>query len=699
MPPTLGRLVAAPSGPSAEGGGARSAPGREILETLDSARLQKFHFRAILVAGMGFFTDAYDLFVISLVIPILVQLFEGGVIDKTQIGLLASSALMGAAVGQLLFGWLGDRVGRRKVYAITLTIMAVGAVGSALSVPVAGLSTMSVLTLWRFVLGVGVGGDYPLSATIMSEYSNVRSRGRLVASVFAMQGFGLLTGAAASLAAVYLLPNLDVAWRVILGFGAVPALVTVYYRTGFPETPRFSLAQGQAQEAARAVRSLTGQTVAPTAALGAFRVPFRQIVRTYGLLIVGTATTWFLLDVAFYSTGIFNPLILKQIGFASAGEGIVGEVRRLALGNMLLALIAAVPGYWAAVALIDRVGRRPLQFIGFGVMAGAFLLLSLDWGSLVDVLPAFLAVYGLTFFFANFGPNTTTFVYPSEVFPTAFRTTGGGIAAAAGKVGAVVAVFLFPTLLVAFGLPWFFGLLAIVSFLGFVITLALLPETSRRSLEDTSGEDELAVLVRRFSTYLRALSLTIAQGATGLRELLRDPAHDRDAKVARIRAIEHDADEEVHRIFVELNNRKLSAEVRGEVGHLASSLDDIIDGIEAVSARVKTYDLDRARPELLRFADIVVACVDQVGNGILGLDELYRGASGNLDRAIIEVNRLENEADDLLRDLLETLFTERDPIQILKWKDFYERLEVITDRCEDVTDVFQDLEVRYAPAT
>ncbi len=648
---------------------------------------------------MGFFTDAYDLFVISLTIPILVSLPSVGKLSTTQTGLLASSALMGAAVGQVIFGWLGDRLGRRKVYGITLSIMAVGAVGSALSMPFLGMSELTVLILWRFVLGVGVGGDYPLSATIMSEYSNVQSRGRLVASVFAMQGFGLLAGAASSLLAVYLLPNLDLAWRVILGLGALPALVTVYYRVRLPETPRFSLAQGRVQEAAEAMGSITGRAVSAGPNVGALRVPFRQMLKSYSLLILGTASAWFLLDVAFYSTGIFNPLILKQIGFASSGLPVLEQVRRLALGNMLLALMAAVPGYWAAVALIDRVGRRPLQYIGFAVMALAFLVLSLGWAPLVSVLPAFLGVYGLTFFFANFGPNTTTFVYPSEVFPTAFRTTGGGIAAAAGKTGAVLAVFLFPTLLLAYGLPWFFGLLAAVSFLGLLVTVALLPETSRRSLEDTSGEDELAILVRRFSTYLRALSLTIAQGASELKELLGDPAKDRDAKVARIQAIEHAADEEVHRIFVELNNRRLSPEARADIGHLATTLDDIIDGIEAVSARVKTYHLDRTRPELIRFADIVAGCVDQVGAGILGLDDLYRGVPTNLNRAIIEVNRLENEADDLLRNLLESLFTERDPIEILKWKDFYERLEVITDRCEDVTDIFQDLKVRYAPGS
>jgi MFS transporter, PHS family, inorganic phosphate transporter len=690
-------VVPAPPAPGPDRPGLPSES-RRILSALDTARVQKFHFRTIVVAGMGFLTDAYDLFVISLVIPILVALAPGGALGPTELALLGSTALMGAAVGQLLFGWLGDRLGRRKVYGVTLSLMAVAAVGSALSVPVGGLSTVWVLILWRFFLGVGVGGDYPLSATIMSEYSNVQSRGRLVATVFAMQGFGLLAGAGASLAVVYALPNLDVAWRVILGLGALPAALTIYYRLRMPETPRFELARGRADAAARTVGTLTGTKIASSGATRSLGVPPRQILRSYGLLIFGTAATWFLLDIAFYSTNIFNPLILKQIGFASAASfPALEQVRRLAIGNVLIALVASVPGYWAAVALIDRLGRRPLQYIGFGIMAVAFLVLSFGWNSLVAVLPVFLGIYGLTFFFANFGPNTTTFVYPSEVFPTAFRTTGHGIAAACGKVGAVLAVFVFAGLYQTYGLPWFFGLLAAVSFLGFLLTLALLPETSQRSLEDVSGEDELAVLVRRFSTYLRSLSLTAQQAAMALRDLLIEPALERDAKIDRIRKIEHEADEEVHRIFIELNNRRLAAEVRAEVGHLASALDDIIDGIESVSARVRTYRLDRARPELNRFADIVVESVEQVADGILALDELYRGAPASLDRAIVEVNRLENEADDLLRDLLEKLFAENNPVEILKWKDFYERLEVITDRCEDVTDVFQDLEVRYAP--
>ncbi len=680
-----------------------ASPAADVLTALNQSRIGRFHFRSIVVAGVGFFTDAYDLFVISLAIPILVAEYYGGSItgsaEQLSIGLLAAAALMGAILGPVLFGFLADRWGRRRVYVVTLAVLVVGAVGSALSVPALGLTTIGILTAWRFVLGVGVGGEYPLSAAIVSEYANQRNRGRLIASVFAMQGFGLLAGAAVSLAVVYGTTSLDVAWRLILGMGAVPALVTMYFRARLPETPRFSLSQGKGQEAANTVSRITGTVVdSQTDAAPRRRPSLRTILDNYGLLILATASAWFLLDAAFYSTSIFNPTILSNIGFAaSAGAAPLDQVRLLALGNVLIALVAAVPGYWAAVYLIDRVGRRPLQIAGFAVMAVAFLVLSIAYTPLVAVIPAFLTIYGLTFFFGNMGPNTTTFVYPSEVFPTQFRTSGHGIAAAAGKTGAVLAVFLFPTLLHAYGLSWFFALLAGVSFAGVLVTIAWLPETKLRTLEAASREDELAILVQQFSTYLRSLSLTTARGAQALRHLLVHPEEDATAQVGRIRAIEHAADEEVHRIYVELNNRRLSSEVRSDVGHLASALDDIMDGIESVAARVETYQLRNPRPELDRFSQIVIESVEYVGKGILALDELERGETAALNESIIEVNRLENEADDLLRQLLARLFEQTDPLEILKWKDFYERLEVITDRCEDVTDVFQDLAVRYAP--
>ena len=105
-------------------------------------------------------------------------------------------ALCGTLAGQLLFGWLGDKFGRKNVYGITLWIMIFSAIGQALSFGRTANAVVGTLCFWRFFLGLGVGGDYPLSATIMSEYSSKKNRGAFIAAVFAMQGTGILVGAA-----------------------------------------------------------------------------------------------------------------------------------------------------------------------------------------------------------------------------------------------------------------------------------------------------------------------------------------------------------------------------------------------------------------------------------------------------------------------------------------------------------------------
>ncbi len=685
-----------------------SSPPRGLLATLDRSRTRGYHWRTVVVAGMGFFSDAYDLFVISLVLPMLGYVYYGSTkVPGYEGAAVAATALFGAVAGQLLFGYLADRLGRKKVYALTLSVMAVAAVGSALSVPAFGLDTLLVLAIWRFVLGMGVGGDYPLSATIMSEYANVRNRGRQVATVFAMQGAGLLAGALVTLGVLLALPSgsvaaLDLSWRIILGLGAVPAVLTIYFRTRIAETPRFSLTvEGKVAEAAKTVETVTGERVSPGPAprtTEPSRVPFSRFLTMYAPLLFGTAASWFLVDTTFYSTNIFNPIILTGIGFANSSRAIHPYLMTLAEGQILITLVASIPGYFAAVALIDRLGRRALQYVGFGVMALAFFLLSTLYDSLGGYVAAIFGIYAVTFFFTNMGPNTTTFVLPSEVYPTQFRGRGHGISAASGKLGAALVTFLFPTLTPLLHLPGTFALLGLFAFLGFVITLAVIPEPAGRSLEDVSREDELTLVVERFSTQLDTLASYLRLGTAELKELLTRPGFEQGIRVARIRAIEHQADEEVHKVFVNLNNKRMRATVRSDVGSLTGHLDDIMDGIEGVAARVKTYHLVDGDEGLARFADLVEECVAQVAVGVDALDELLEGRTETLQKAIVEVNRIENEADDLLRDRLEMLFTgTRDPLEVIKMKDFYERLEVITDRCEDVTDVFKDLIVRYMP--
>ncbi|MBO0866325.1 MAG: MFS transporter, partial [Mycobacterium sp.] len=150
--------------------------------------------------------------------------------------------------------------------------------------------------------------------------------------------------------------------------------------------------------------------------------------------------------------------------------------------------VFAVPGYILAILLLDRTGRKSIQTLGFGVMGLMFLLIGLIPAVTVTVAP-FVLLFGISYFFTQFGPNTTTFVYPAEIFPVEVRTTGHGIAAAAGKLGAFIGAFLFPVFLgSAMGIRGALVIAGLVAIAGMVATMALLPEPKGRSLEELEDE-------------------------------------------------------------------------------------------------------------------------------------------------------------------------------------------------------------------
>lgn len=469
-----------------------------ILETLDMARTGRFHLKAIIVSGMGFFSDAYDLFVISTAIPIIAYSFNitsannifgtpfVGPLEASSVetGLIGAMALFGAFVGAMIFGRIADIRGRKYTYGIEMLILVAFAIISAFSVNV------YMLMISRFILGIGVGGDYPISSTIMSEYASVRNRGKMVLSVFSMQGFGLLTGAVVGIAAVHFL-SLDSAWRFMLGFGAVPAASVIYLRRKIKETPRFSLQiRGDVKEAASAVRDVTGgkgesgPEVKGTPAK--VKVLRSILLRKYWVIILGTAGSWFLFDMAFYGTSVNSGLILQQIGYGKIAGDIRATIFNIAVGNAILAGIFAIPGYWIAVGLVDKVGRKALQWIGFTAMAVIYFIFAINYVGIKNDFLLFISLYGLSYLFGNIGPNSTTFILPTELFPTQIRTTGHGIAASAGKLGAGIFTFLEPILYVLNGPSTVFALLSGFSVIAVLLTLFTIEETKNRSLETIS---------------------------------------------------------------------------------------------------------------------------------------------------------------------------------------------------------------------
>ncbi|XP_074318962.1 low affinity inorganic phosphate transporter 1-like [Silene latifolia] len=519
---------------------------RNVLNALDVAKTQWYHFTAIVVAGMGFFTDAYDLFSISLVTKLLGRIYythanatKPGTLPPNVSAAVNGVAFCGTLSGQLFFGWLGDKLGRKKVYGLTLMMMVLCSIASGLSFGNDPKSVMATLCFFRFWLGFGIGGDYPLSATIMSEYSNKKTRGAFIAAVFAMQGFGNLTGGILALivstafkaafpapayqdnAPASLVPQADYVWRIILMFGAVPALLTYYWRMKMPETARYTalvannstkaasdmakVLKTEIQNNVEKPKDLSSSSAAASEKKGnQFGLFTNKFIKRHGLHLLGTTSSWFLLDIAFYSNNLFQKDIFSAVGWLPAAKSMsaLQEVYMVARAQTLVSLCGTVPGYWFTVFFIDILGRFAIQLMGFALMTAFMFGLAIPyhhWTTPGNHI-GFIIMYAFTFFFANFGPNATTFVVPAEIFPARLRSTCHGISSAAGKLGAIIGAFGFLYLAQSpdpaktdAGYPPGIGvrnslmILGGICGLGFFTTF-LVPEAKGKSLEEMSRE-------------------------------------------------------------------------------------------------------------------------------------------------------------------------------------------------------------------
>ncbi len=444
---------------------------KKVLNALDEAPLSLFHLRAVLISGLGFFTDAYDLFIIGAALVLLKQEWH---LSQTMVGLVGSTTLIANFFGALVFGRLADLLGRKTLYGLVALIMTVGSLLTAIS------PNIFWLIVFRFILGLGIGGDYPISAVLMSEYANVRDRGKLVGMVFSMQALGLITGPIVAITLLASGINHDLAWRIMLGLGALPAMSVIYARRKMPESPRFkSQVLGQTNNAIADLQSYShGQVQISTVDTDskASRMSFKEFITNRKMLLTlfGTAGTWFVFDYAYYGNSISTPLIMKMV--APHASLIQSEA-----WTLIIFAIAAVPGYALAVSKIDKIGHKRLQFIGFIIMGLAFLAMGIIPGITSTLIP-FLVLYGISYFFAEFGPNMTTFILPSELFPVSVRTTGHGFSAGIAKVGAFIGVFVFPILTKTLGLNGTFIITFVFSMFGMLLTL-ILPEPANKSIE------------------------------------------------------------------------------------------------------------------------------------------------------------------------------------------------------------------------
>ncbi|KAG6402383.1 hypothetical protein SASPL_134576 [Salvia splendens] len=366
------------------------------------------------------------------------------------------------------------------------------------------------LGFFRFALGVGIGGDYPLSATIMSEFANRHTRGAFIAAVFSMQGFGILVSSAVTMAVCVVFDRAtgadpvgetpqeaDLAWRLILVLAAVPAGLTFYWRMMMPETARFTaLVEKNVEQAVRDMQGVLAvslaqiaeeeeETLSPNPA--SYPLLSGEFLHRHGRDLFACAAAWFLVDVVFYSINLFQSNIYSHY-LPKHHMSVFEEAFHVAKLQVIIAVCSTIPGYFAAVYLIDRTGRVKIQLTGFFIMALGLLAIGIPyknfWRNTTNM--GFMVLYSLTFFFANLGPNTTTtFIVPAELFPARFRATCHGISGAAGKLGAVVgSVGFLRASTTGEGMAAALVILGGICVVGMAVTYLLTPETMGRSLEE-----------------------------------------------------------------------------------------------------------------------------------------------------------------------------------------------------------------------
>ncbi|KAK4193689.1 major facilitator superfamily domain-containing protein [Podospora australis] len=507
---------------------------RLALAEVDRAPFGWYHVRAILVAGVGFFTDSYDIFTVSLLTLMLGIVYYPGTgkmpTNSDTAIKLATSA--GTVIGQVGFGTLADVVGRKQMYGLELILIIIATLAQALTSSSPSMNIIGVVIFWRVLQGVGIGGDYPLSSIITSEFATTRWRGAMMGAVFAMQGLGQLGAAIVMLFITLGFKNsltgaatlgecvgdcavaVDQMWRILIGFGAVPGCIALYYRLTIPETPRYTFdvkmdvekadadteaylkgkSEGHPDEVARVItqQEAKKKMAVPKASWSDFFRHYSK--RKNAMLLAGTALSWCFLDIAYYGVSLNNATILEVIGYSTQGAKNTYEILyNTAIGNMIIVLAGAVPGYWVTVFTVDTLGRKPIQFMGFGILTVLFVVMGFAYNKLDP--KGLLAIFVLAQFFFNFGPNATTFIVPGECFPTRYRSTSHGISAAMGKIGSIIGQGAIAPLRTRGATPgnpnpWMDHVLeiyALFMLLG-LGTTAMIKETKRKTLEELAED-------------------------------------------------------------------------------------------------------------------------------------------------------------------------------------------------------------------
>ncbi|MGN0124537.1 MAG: MFS transporter [Rhodococcus sp. (in: high G+C Gram-positive bacteria)] len=434
-------------------------------QRLDDLPFTGRHRRLLTGSGVGWALDAMDVGLISFVMAALAVQWD---LSSTQLSWIGSIGFVGMAIGASLGGLLADRVGRRQVFAATLLVYGLATGAAALSTSVA------MLIVLRFVVGLGLGAELPVASTLVSEFAPRKVRGRVVVALEAFWAVGWLL---AALIGYFVVPTSDNGWRWALAVGLVPAAYALVVRFGLPESVRYLESRGRHAEAEAIVRDYeqsAGVTSVPEdeqpvrtvaeverAPRGSVWAPNLRR-RTAALWIV-----WFGINFSYYGAFIWLPSLLVAQGFDLVTS----------FGYTLLITLAQLPGYGVAAWLIEVWGRRltlGVFLVGSAVSAGLFGLAE---------TPSTIVAAGMALSFFNLGAWGALYAIGPELYPTPVRGAGTGSAAAFGRLASIIAPLLVPVLLGAGGNGLVFGAFA-ASFVVAAVAAFTLPERAGTVLDE-----------------------------------------------------------------------------------------------------------------------------------------------------------------------------------------------------------------------
>lgn len=439
-----------------------------VLERLEALPVGRFHYKLLLVTGLGWLFDSMDTGLIAFILPVLAK--EWG-LAPGQMGLIGSIGLIGMALGAVISGTVADRIGRKKVFTITVLLYSIASAFCALS------WNYQSLLVFRFLVGFGLGGELPVAATLVSEYAPSRVRGRFIVLLESFWGLGWI---AAACIAYFFIPVYG--WRMAFLIGALPALYVCLIRLHMPESVRYLLTRGRVDEARQIVLSLekqlhvpsalfTGETEpVPVVAKASFRELWKKpfMSRTIMLWLV-----WFGINFSYYGIFMWLPSLVFQQGFTVVKT----------FEYVLIMTLAQLPGYYCAAWLVDKIGRKYTlsAFLLFSGVASYF------FGHASTA--ATLMMWGSVMSFFNLGAWGVLYTYTPEQYPTAIRALGSGWAAGFGRFGGMAAPMMVGALLArSFGFASVFYMFALVFAAVAVIVLSLGVESKQKDLESLSNE-------------------------------------------------------------------------------------------------------------------------------------------------------------------------------------------------------------------